>query len=112
MKFSVIALLLLAFIAAPFTLEAADKKKKTEQTANGEKVVIGMMGVKPADADKDVVGVIIGKDKKLYKVVATGELAKTIEELRKKGGPLKITGALSDDTIKASKAEEGPVKKK
>lgn len=113
MKSFVMAMLMLSLVVAPLHGYAADKKKKTaEKNAAGETTLTGMMGVKPEGADKDVVGVILAKDKKSYKVVATGDLAKTIEDLRKKGTPVKITGVVTEDTIKASKAEEGPAKKK
>jgi hypothetical protein len=116
MKSPIVAMLLLALVAAPLASGADETKKKkkapAEKNAAGESTLVGMMGIKPEGADKDVVGVIVAKDKKNYKVVASGDLAKQIEELRKKGAPLKITGVVTEDTIKASKAEEGPVKKK
>lgn len=118
MRFSVMAVLILAMMwgaglhAADETKGKKKKKAMAEKTDGAEQAIVGMMAVKPPDAAKDVVGLIIGKNKKTYKVVATGEVAKSIEELRQKGTPLKITGVVTEDTIKASKAEEGPSRKK
>ena len=114
------------FSCAISTAQAAEKKGKPEKTdgkdkemADGKKddakggtqqTFTGPLAVKPKDAGKDIVCSILSKKKgekeALLKLEATGDLAKEIEEIRKKGVGAKVTGVLTDDTIKVSKIEE------
>ena len=88
---------------------AADKDKKDAGTGKQE-TFTGPLTVKPKDSGKDVVCALISKRKgekeAILKLEATGDLAKEIDEIRKKGIGVKVTGVLSDDTIKVSKVEE------
>ena len=123
-KFWVLGLTLVFALAAGAT-HAADKKGKPTDTAGKDKEMAdkdkkdatgtsgtwtGPLTVKPKDAGKDVVCAMISKKKgekeAILKLEATGDVATQIEEIRKKGVGVKVTGVLTDDTIKVSKVEE------
>lgn len=121
-KFWVLGLTLVFALAAG-TTHAAEKKGKKEETGGKDKEMAdkkdatgtqgtwtGPLTVKPKDAGKDVVCAIISKKKgekeAILKLEATGDIAKEIDEIRKKGVGVKVSGTLTDDTIKVTKVEE------
>ncbi len=87
-----------------------DGKKDAAKKEGSQQTFTGPLAVKPKDAGKDIVCSIISKKKgekeAILKLEASGDLAKEIEEIRKKGVGAKVTGVLTDDTIKVSKIEE------
>jgi hypothetical protein len=118
---TMLALILLLSFSSGVVLQAAEstKGKKTanakkdmadDSAAGKQESLVGMMSIKPAGAADDVIGVIVAKHggaEKAFKVIATGELVKQIDVLRKNGTRVKLTGVVGEDTIKVAKAEDG-----
>jgi len=70
----------------------------------------GRLSVKPADAAGDVVCRIFAKrngekNERFFNLLATGDMAKTIDTVRKEGREVRVTGIASDAGIKVSKID-------
>jgi len=80
-----------------------DKKMAAEHPADGTTVTVsGMMARKGEGAGKDVVCKIVngkGKSSQIYNLVATGELATTIESKRQNGDKVKVSGKVKGDDL-------------
>ena len=77
--------------------------------------VVGTLTPKPEGAAADVTAVLHVKKKgeeKKYNLVATGDTAKSIEEMVKGSKKVKVSGEISGETIKVTSVGEAPEKKK
>jgi len=85
-------------------------EKPSYSYSGKDETVGGRLSIKPTDAGKDVVCRLYArrsgeKTERFFNLIATGELAATIEKIRKEGREVRVTGVASDEGIKVSKIE-------
>ena len=77
--------------------------------------VTGTLTPKPEGAAADVVAVLhvkVKKEEKKYNVVASGDVAKQIEEFTKGSKRVKVSGDVDGETLKATAVAEAAAKEK
>lgn len=97
--------------AAPAAKDDADKGEKKGKKDG----FTGMLSEKPADAKEGVVAVLTTKKGDKHNLIASGETAKQIAELIKKGVKTRVAGEQSPEGVKVTKVSEvipGEKKKK